>query len=80
MPYRRLAELPERIRRHLPRHAQEIWREAFNHAWERYADPSTRLGHAPREQTAQRVAWAAVKQVYEKDVRGRWRRKHHARP
>jgi cation transport regulator len=49
------------VRAHLPPHAQDIYREAFNHAWERYGD----------EATAHRVAWAAVKRLYVKD-HGSW--------
>jgi len=41
-------------------HAQDIFREAFNHAWER---------HGGDEQAVFRIAWAAVKRRYRK--RGR---------
>ena len=65
MPYPSLDDLPAAIQRHLPHHAQEIFRSAFNHAWETYAlDPS-------REEIAHRVAWAAVKHGYRK-VGGDW--------
>lgn len=66
MPYRSIAELPERVRTHLPKEAQRIYRQAFNHAWEEYADPSRRRRGASREETAHRVAWAAVKAKYVK--------------
>ncbi|TNY26685.1 cation transport regulator ChaB [Fulvimonas soli] len=75
MPYARTDDLPESVRRHLPPHAQSIYLEAFNHAWEEYADPAARRGDASREETAHRVAWAAVKQEYEKAADGSWRRK-----
>ncbi len=76
MPYQTIKELPESVRNHLPEHAQEIYKEAFNNAWEQYADPKKRRGNESREETAHRVAWAAVKQVYEKDEKsGEWRRK-----
>ena len=42
MPYRSIADLPPGIRERLPPHAQEIFLQAFNHAWEEYASPSTR--------------------------------------
>ena len=61
MPYASVAELPPRIRNHLPLHAQEIFLETFNHAWEEYASPATRRPGTSREETANRVAWAAVK-------------------
>ncbi|HUB06843.1 MAG TPA: ChaB family protein [Myxococcales bacterium] len=56
MPYRTNADLPAALQRRLPPHAQDIYREAFNNAWERYGED---------EQTAFRVAWAAVKRLYE---------------
>jgi len=66
MPYNHLSELPESVRQHLPLHAQEIYQAAFNNAWEQY-------DHV--EETAHRVAWAAVKNVYEKDEKtGRWKK------
>ena len=74
MPYRSNAELPDSVKGHLPKHAQDIYREAFNSAWDEYADPGKRRDDASREETAHRVAWAAVKHQYEK--RGdRWERK-----
>ncbi len=33
MRYASNADLPPGVRNHLPEHAQDIWREAFNHAW-----------------------------------------------
>ena len=38
MPYRSNADLPLPVRNHLPRHAQDIHREAFNHAFASHAD------------------------------------------
>ncbi|CAL1241037.1 ChaB family protein [Candidatus Methylocalor cossyra] len=66
MPYRSRDELPDLVRELLPEHAQEIYREAFNNAFDQYADPAERRGHASREETAHKVAWAAVKREYEK--------------
>jgi cation transport regulator len=62
MPYASNDDLPLRIRGHLPPHAQEIFRRAFNSAWVTYgtAEPSR------REEIAHRVAWAAVKKRYRK--------------
>ncbi len=74
MPYKTIRELPESVRNNIPEHAQEIYLGGFNSAWEQYDKPSERRGGASREETAHRVAWAAVKNVYEK--RGdRWVRK-----
>ena len=63
MPYASNAKLPDSIRHTLPNHAQDIYRAAFNNAFENYAHS------ARREEIAHRVAWAAVKKTYVK--RGR---------
>ncbi len=71
MPYKTVDELPDSVRDHLPAHAQEIYRAAFNSAWDEYAHD---------EERAHRVAWAAVKNDYEKDENsGDWKRKKAAR-
>lgn len=75
MPYDRLEDLPESVRNSLPRHAQEIYMRAFNSAWEQYADPEKRRGDDTREETAHKVAWAAVKQGYVRGSEGNWQRK-----
>ncbi|WP_281799154.1 ChaB family protein [Komagataeibacter rhaeticus] len=59
MPYASLDDLPDRIRLHLPTHAQKIFRAAFNNAWTEYGAK----GEAP-EKAANRVVWAAVKRKY----------------
>lgn len=65
MPYLSNAELPDRVRQHLPQHAQDIYREAFNHAFSAHA------GDPRQEEAAHRIAWAAVKRSYAK-VGGLW--------
>jgi cation transport regulator len=76
MPYEELEELPKSVRDNLPKHAQEIYMKAFNNAWGEYADPEERRGDASHEEIAHKVAWAAVKKVYEKDKEsGRWKKK-----
>lgn len=75
MPYRTESELPQSVREHLPQHAQEIYRNAFNSARQQYTDPKKRRGRDSREKTAHKVAWGAVEQIYAKDDAGRWRRK-----
>jgi cation transport regulator len=57
MPYATIDDLPPAVQQHLPPHAQEIFRAAFNAAWDEYGGD---------EATAFRVAWAAVKQRYRK--------------
>jgi len=60
MPYRHNEDLPDSVRAHLPAHAQDIYREAFNHAYEEHKqDPR-------QEEASHRIAWAAVKRSYEK--------------
>jgi len=77
MPYYKSnSDLPESVTDNLPKHAQEIYREAFNSAWEQYKDPEDRRGDATREETAHKVAWNAVKNDYEKDDEsGKWKKK-----
>lgn len=75
MPYSRNRELPEAVREHLPAHAQDIYRAAFNSAWARYDDPAERRGHESREEVAHKVAWTAVKQAgYARGKDGDWHR------
>ena len=70
--YKTNTDLPESVKNNLPEHAQDIYRKAFNNAWKQYEDPSERRGSASQEETAHKVAWAAVKEVYEKDTSGNW--------
>ena len=54
------ADLLPSVRSHLPEPAQDIFREAFNHAYAAHArDPR-------QEEAAFRIAWAAVERTYEK--------------
>jgi cation transport regulator len=76
MPYASIRDLPESVREHVPSHAQEIYRAAFNSAWDQYDRPSERRGDASREETAHKVAWSAVKEKYERADDGMWHAKH----
>ncbi|MGH7890092.1 MAG: ChaB family protein [Thermodesulfobacteriota bacterium] len=67
MPYDSISGLPDPVKRNLPKHAKEIYLEAYNSAWEQYAKPEDRRGDDTREETAHKVAWAAVKKKYKKD-------------
>lgn len=60
MPNSINVNLPPSVRDHLPTHALDIFREAFNHA---YAAHDSEPG---QEEIAFRIAWGAVKQSYEK--------------
>lgn len=66
MPYDRNADLPKSVTDNLSQHAQTIYRKAYNSAWDQYSDAEERRGSSSREETAHRVAWAAVKESYEK--------------
>lgn len=64
MPYRRKTDLPDSVRDHLPDHAQAIYKEAHNSAWDEYGQD---------EERAHRVAWGAVKKKFHKDEEsGEW--------
>jgi cation transport regulator len=60
MPYQINEDLPSAITRHLPLHAQDIYRAAFNHAFAAHS------GDPRQEEASHRIAWAAVKRVYVK--------------
>lgn len=63
MPYDTRGDLPDPVQDHLPAHAQDIYKEAFNSAFEQYDEDESRA-HA--------VAWAAVKRQYHKGDDGDW--------
>jgi len=64
VPYTSNSQLPPPLRKALPRHAQDIYRSAFNDAYEHYGPA--------REAVAHRIAWAAVKRRYVKRGTGIW--------
>jgi len=61
MPYKTIASLPDSLQNVLPHHAQEIYLAAFNSSYNNYKDPHKRATNESREETAHKVAWAAVK-------------------
>ena len=65
MPYQKIDDLPESVKDHLPKHAQEIFLAAFNSASEQYDE----------EKTAFKVAGSAVKHDYDKGDDGNWHKK-----
>lgn len=72
MPYDSIEALPEQVANVLPKHAQDIYKEAFNSAYDEYRNPKDRRGDEDRETVAHKVAWAAVKKVYEKGEDEKW--------
>jgi cation transport regulator len=65
MPYQQIEDLPDSVKNHLPKHAQEIFLAAFNNAIKEYNE----------EDRAFKVAWSAVKHKYEKGDDGNWHKK-----
>lgn len=63
MPYEKKSDLPDSVRDNLPARAQDIYKEAFNSAWEQYDHEESR---------AHRVAWGAVEKKYHKNESGKW--------
>ena len=55
MPYKTKSDLPESVQNVLPAHAQDIYKEAFNSAWEQYKDKADRRDDASREEMEQRA-------------------------
>ena len=66
MPYDSISDLPDGVKDNLPKHAQEIYQEAYNSAWKQYDH---------EEERAHKVAWGAVKNEYEKNDDGKWVKK-----
>lgn len=75
MPYSSTNDLPDSVKGVLPRHAQEIYKEAFNSAYDQYDKPEERRGNEGREEVAHKVAWNAVKQKYKKGDDDNWHEK-----
>ena len=67
MPYQTVEDLPDTVRENLPKHAQDIFKETFNSAYEEYQNPDKRRDpDEDPEVIAFKVAWAAVKEKYHK--------------
>lgn len=67
--YKNLSELPDAVKA-LPEHAQQIFMAAFNSAFEQYeGDPSDAKAMEGKEEKCFAIAWAAVKNKYEKKGR-----------
>ena len=68
MPYKSISELPDSVKDNLPKSAQTIWKNAYNHAdSEEIENPS-------------QYAWGAVKKAYKKDKEGKWVKKKMSLP
>ena len=60
--YKMITQLPDGVKNNLPKHAQEIYKEAFNSAEDQYGE----------ESRAHATAWSAVENKYEKNEKGNW--------
>lgn len=79
MPYTSVDQLPESVKNSLPKHAQDIYRSAFNSAWSEYGPGHATERRNPKddpEEVAHRVAWAAVKKKYKRIEEGAWKERH----
>jgi len=72
MPYKSTSELPDSVKSSLPVHAQDIYKEAFNSAYDEYKKAQDRQKDSDREETAHKVAWSAVKNKYQKGDDNKW--------
>ena len=63
--YANNAELPVAVRMSLPSHAQDLFRDAYNRAFDHYQ----------REAVAHRIAWDAVKRDYSHRAAHLWVRR-----
>lgn len=73
MPYTNNAQLPKGVQSYLSQAAQEIYRDAYNYAWDtcRYTQDRHDSDDS-RQVTANRVAWETVKRHCERNPRGKW--------
>jgi len=72
MPYQSRDDLPDNVRHVLPAHAQDIYQQACNSAWDQYKDKQDRRGDESQEEVAHKVAWSAVKEKYAKGDDDKW--------
>lgn len=64
MTFKSNNELPERVQNRLPESAQDLFRDAYNKALERFADSKKLKYGDTREETCYKAAWDAVKEKY----------------
>jgi cation transport regulator len=74
MTYRTLSDLPEALRKELPRHAQEIYLAAHIRTWEKCAASGDYQDERSMAKTAHKAGLFAVEMEYEKDEHSQWRR------
>ena len=72
MPYKSTSDLPDNVASVLDPHAQKIFKETFNSAYDQYKEPDERRDNDSREDVARKVAWSAVKKKYKKGDDDKW--------
>ncbi|WP_020208222.1 ChaB family protein [Gilvimarinus chinensis] len=72
MYYQNTAELPDSVKNSLPQDGLNLYLQAYNSAWETFADPEKRIGNDDRETVAHKVAWSVVEKSYTKTAQGSW--------
>ncbi|UTF59936.1 ChaB family protein [Gilvimarinus sp. DA14] len=72
MYYQNTAELPDSVKNSLPQDGLNIYLQAFNSAWDTFADPEKRIGNDDRETVAHKVAWSVVEKSYTETPQGSW--------
>lgn len=66
-------QIPENVRRTLPKLARSIYKAAFDKAYSEYMFLQDRLDDANRKEMADRIAWKKVKRIYSfSDFDHRW--------
>jgi len=72
MFYHSNEDLPVHVTDALPEHAQDIYREAFNNAYNALKQPDDDKSEVGRHDSAARTAWETVKADYHKGADGKW--------
>ena len=62
---------PDRVDDDLPHSPKDIYREAYNNAWEEYEESQSRRHNANREDISHKMALNAVEKKYKKQ-NGEW--------
>lgn len=75
MAYNSIIDLLKDAQIDFPKHAREIYKQAYDKAWDEYGDTENRQGSQSRKEAAHRLAWKAVENKYEKGPGGKWRKK-----
>jgi cation transport regulator len=74
MTFKAPSDLPENLRRELPRGAQEIYLAAYDQTQEKCAASEEYQDEKSIAETAHKAALLAVEMEYEEDEHGRWRK------